>query len=225
MRWCRQRPRLQWPWSEISEQSGVGRRRVGGRPRRLVATLGVVVYEIRNTQLYDAAVHRLKFLERLLDMPGSTGKEEVAGIFGERPTRPVIGPLHLWHNRGLALVYGAATAASASLAVSSARKLQPMGPEMWPELLVPLLAGGLVGGLLLARSTRDRPANRAVHLPGTPVIGNDAVQRLVDVVEAIQPSCNCRCKRQYANAPLTTDDGSWVTLAPALGLVSRKSAR
>jgi len=77
----------------------------------LAATLGVVLYEVRNTQLYDYAIRRAKELEKRLGeisiYDGSTG-----GLFTERPGRDVrvFGLALAGHDRGLAIVYGAALA-------------------------------------------------------------------------------------------------------------------
>jgi hypothetical protein len=76
----------------------------------LVATLGIVVYEIRNTQIYDYAVHRAKALEERLGISSVFRPGSVGGLFGERPGRTVrlFGLAVAGHDRGLALVYGAA---------------------------------------------------------------------------------------------------------------------
>ena len=77
----------------------------------LAATLGIVLYEVRNTQLYDYAIRRAKELEARLDGPG--------GLFMERPGRDVrvFGLALAGHERGLALVYGAAIAGWSYLVV------------------------------------------------------------------------------------------------------------
>ncbi len=79
----------------------------------LIATVGVFVYELRNTQLLDALVHRAEHLERLLGLSSVLGSHGPGGLFHERPPRsmrfagflPPIG-----HDRGLSLVYAAAIA-------------------------------------------------------------------------------------------------------------------
>ena len=66
----------------------------------LVATLGVLFYEVRNSQLYEYALRRAAELERRLGL----------GLFAERPglsVRP-FGIAAAGHHRGIALVYGAA---------------------------------------------------------------------------------------------------------------------
>lgn len=80
----------------------------------LVATLGIYLYELRNTTLLKEVSARVLLLERGLDpneSPPPSAKGEPAGgprLFGlVRPT----------HGRGLALIYGAAIGAWIYLAV------------------------------------------------------------------------------------------------------------
>ena len=69
----------------------------------LFVTLGVVFYDLRNSQFYDIAVCRAKNLEKLLKMP-------LGGLFNERPGHTkgptILGLFTVWHDRGLALIYG-----------------------------------------------------------------------------------------------------------------------
>ena len=56
----------------------------------MCATLGIAIYELRNSQIYDAAMHRAKFLEKELNLLRSTNEREGSGLFdvglfGERP--------------------------------------------------------------------------------------------------------------------------------------------
>lgn len=76
----------------------------------LMATLGVVVYELRNTQLYDYAVYRAKELERRLAFVSVFDETRAGGLFSERPGRNlrIFGLAAVGHDRGLSLVYGAA---------------------------------------------------------------------------------------------------------------------
>ena len=79
----------------------------------LTATLGIVVYELRNTQLYDYAIHRAKELERRLGHASVFEETTIGGLFSERPGRSVrlFGLANVGHDRGLSLVYGAAIGA------------------------------------------------------------------------------------------------------------------
>ncbi|RPJ49722.1 MAG: tripartite tricarboxylate transporter TctB family protein [Chloroflexi bacterium] len=72
-------------------------------------TLGILFYEIRNTRIYDTVVHRAKRLERLMGMPVSVRGETQGGLFSERPGRDLelFELFKIWHDRGLALIYGA----------------------------------------------------------------------------------------------------------------------
>jgi hypothetical protein len=76
----------------------------------LVATLGIFVYEPRNSQLADSLVRRAKDLEQRLGLPSALSPEGPGGLFTERPapTRMLMGRLVVAHIRGLALVYAAA---------------------------------------------------------------------------------------------------------------------
>lgn len=76
-------------------------------------TLGIVFYELRNTQFYDAAVHRARNLEVLLELPVCSQGEPIGGLFSERPPRTpkLFGRYTIWHDLGLALVYGPAMGA------------------------------------------------------------------------------------------------------------------
>ena len=76
----------------------------------LVATLGIFVYELRNAQLYDAAVQRAKELERQLGFATVQGLQGAGGVLASTPGR--------WfaNDRGWALVYSAAIAGWSYLA-------------------------------------------------------------------------------------------------------------
>jgi len=75
-----------------------------------VATVGVLVYELRNSQLYNWSVHRAKYLERQLGLPSSAFGAPHGGVFSERPRARyrLARSLRVKHDNGLALVYGAA---------------------------------------------------------------------------------------------------------------------
>jgi hypothetical protein len=74
-----------------------------------VATAGILVYELRNSQFYDAAVHRAKVLEHRLGLSSAIVDGWPGGVFSERPNR--VTAFHAFkpkHDLGLALVYAAA---------------------------------------------------------------------------------------------------------------------
>jgi hypothetical protein len=78
----------------------------------LLATLGIFVYELRNTQLHDALLRRAAELERQLGLRSVLGASGPGGLFGELPGRAMrlFGVLPVSQDRGLALVYSAALA-------------------------------------------------------------------------------------------------------------------
>jgi hypothetical protein len=81
------------------------------------ATAGVLMYELRNSQLYNAAVYRAKVLEDRLHFASVRSEEGTGGPFTERPARGVklLGSVTAWHDRALALVYASALAGWAYL--------------------------------------------------------------------------------------------------------------
>jgi hypothetical protein len=72
----------------------------------LVVTLGVVFYDQRNSQISNATFFRLQWLETQLGMGGR-------GQFTTRPGRDLrlLELWTIWHDRGLALIYGSALGA------------------------------------------------------------------------------------------------------------------
>lgn len=76
----------------------------------LVATLGILAYELRNTQVYDYALHRARELEARLGLVAVVGPPGPGGLFRERPggSLRLGGLLAAGYERGLALVYSAA---------------------------------------------------------------------------------------------------------------------
>jgi hypothetical protein len=78
----------------------------------LTATLGVLLYELRNTQLHDYALHRAQALERRLAFPSIEEGAAGGGLFSQRPDRSLrlLGFLPVDRDAGLILVYSAALA-------------------------------------------------------------------------------------------------------------------
>jgi len=116
----------------------------------LVATLGLLVYELRNTQLYDAALARAGTLEGLLGLEGG-------GLVGGRPKDGfrLFGAFDISHDRALGLVYAAALGGWAYLVVwGFAAAVHLTHPKAWGGG-----AGIVVGLIVLADLTRLRGAN------------------------------------------------------------------
>ena len=120
----------------------------------LVATLGVLLYDLRSGELQDYATRRAQTLESALGffaLDGGGG----GGLFSERPGRTLrILGLLVDRERGFALVYSAALAGWAYLVAWGALRglhvanAQPVGAAI----------GGAVGVGLLAVLVRPRPA-------------------------------------------------------------------
>jgi len=74
-----------------------------------LATLGVTLYDQRNSELYNALIHRAKHLEQEFEVPSTPGglrKTHVGGQFRERPEKHRRLVFKAGHDLGLALIYG-----------------------------------------------------------------------------------------------------------------------
>jgi hypothetical protein len=78
------------------------------------ASAGIILYDMHNTALYNAAVHRAKRIEKSLGLPPST-KEKPGGLFNERPDRLEaaqgsggmrFSPLTMQQDLAVAAIYG-----------------------------------------------------------------------------------------------------------------------
>jgi hypothetical protein len=86
----------------------------------LSATVGIFLYELRNSQLFDAVVARAEMLEQRLGLTSAFGAEgSPGGLFTNRPRRmlTLFGAVSARHERGLGLVYGGALAGWSYLVV------------------------------------------------------------------------------------------------------------
>jgi hypothetical protein len=147
--------------------------RIGLAVLGFFATLGIAIYELRNSQLYEAAIHRAKVLETRLELKGSSSAFKEAGLLGERPTyidkkhketwnrlcpnqrrallkTGEIALMKFWfvpvkHDHGLALIYGAVLGGWVYLVASGVLFLP--APAGWPTLEAPYirLLSGLIG--------------------------------------------------------------------------------
>jgi hypothetical protein len=74
-----------------------------------LATLGITLYDQRNSELYNALIHRAKHLEEEFGVPSTPGglkKTNVGGQFNERPEKQRWFVFKAGHDLGLALIYG-----------------------------------------------------------------------------------------------------------------------
>jgi hypothetical protein len=120
----------------------------------LIATLGVLLYELRNTQLYDYGLRRAQWLERELGLGSMPGGETPGGLFSDRPGRTLrlFGVLPVDRDAGLGLVYSAAIAGWTYLCAWGA--LHALGVGHARQIGGAL--GAAAGVLLLAELTRAR---------------------------------------------------------------------
>jgi len=139
-----------------------------------VATLGIAIYELRNSQLYESAIHRAKVLEDRLQLLPSTQIVHGGGLFTERPPyveksywkdltaeqrKQVVSDksvrfMKFWfvpvkHDHGLALIYGVALGGWIYLITDGLLALSPPA-AMWqpaPPGWTRVIAGsvGVVG--------------------------------------------------------------------------------
>jgi hypothetical protein len=118
----------------------------------LLATLGVFLYELRNSQILDALVLRASVLERRLGLVSVYRSDALAGFFGERPPRTArfLGLVTAVQHRGVSLVYGAALAGwSYLVAWGALRALEVDGARKAGAVI-----GALAGVLVLAEVER-----------------------------------------------------------------------
>ena len=95
----------------------------------LCASAGIILYDMHNTALYDAAVRRARRIEKSLGLPPST-KGKPGGLYNERPERleeaaqspggKWFRPLTMRQSLGVALVYGVVVGAWMHIIVHSA---------------------------------------------------------------------------------------------------------
>lgn len=73
-----------------------------------LATLGVAMYDQRNSELYAALIKRAKYLEAGFGLPHMTKENDPGGQFRERPDRSkrLFGLVLMGHDGSLALIYG-----------------------------------------------------------------------------------------------------------------------
>lgn len=73
----------------------------------VLASWAIVLYEVRNSQIHDRAVHRLKHLEKVLGFVPSYGAVPPQGMFHERGEgSPFLGLFRPKHDLALSMVYG-----------------------------------------------------------------------------------------------------------------------
>jgi len=114
-----------------------------------LVTFGLVLYELRNTQLYDAAMQRMRWLEEKLGFPATrAAKPAPGGVHRERPGRDyTFYGLRIIHDRALAVIYATSFGAWIFVFTTGLSRLFSW-PTVWGRQLIPL-ALAFVGGVLV----------------------------------------------------------------------------
>lgn len=126
----------------------------------LVATLGVLFYELRSTQLAEYAMRRARHIEAQLGLHAIGGEQGPGGPFSERPGQPLrlLGITPINRDGALALVYGAALAGWTYLVAWGAPDALDAGSSRKIGAVI-----GVVAGLLVIAEVirlRVRPGER-----------------------------------------------------------------
>ena len=146
------------------QQEGAAEVALGVGVMGLLVTLGVLVYEVRNSMIHDRAIHRLKFLEKLLGLSPAVQATGPGGFFSERGGRLTSVGISLWHDRELAIIYDTVVAGWAWLIYTSLTLEFEWTPHGLFEVAVPVAAGLLVAIELHRLSDIDRPGGRTFLL-------------------------------------------------------------
>jgi len=81
----------------------------------LVVSTGLLLYDQRNSQIYNSLIGRLNLIEESLRLPAMRENKQVGGAFLDRPggdrRRMLLGVLPANHGLGLDLIYSASIAA------------------------------------------------------------------------------------------------------------------
>lgn len=120
----------------------------------LVATLGIVLYELRNSAIHDYALDRARHLEAKLGFDSAFHAGRSGGLFSERPGRGIAA-----RDRGLALVYGAAIGGWAYLLAWGALRALGVQHAQSRGLAVGALAALVVLVGFLRLDARPTPAS------------------------------------------------------------------
>jgi hypothetical protein len=101
-------------------------------------TLGIAMYDQRNSELYGELIARAKHLEKCLNLPNTTKPNDYGGQFRERPKRGrrLFGLVLMGHDGSLAVIYGAVLGAWFFPIIYSVLSLNPKPPHDSPEIAV-----------------------------------------------------------------------------------------
>jgi len=133
-----------------------------------LVTLGIAIYDQRNTQIYDSMQKRAKTLEAKLRFdPIDTNIKKRGGAFLDRPqrSRKLFGLLLMWHDRALAIIYSAVFGAWSYLILDGFIKTlgyDLWNMSLWGRVLIPIVVFSL---FLLELHRFDEPTDIPEALP------------------------------------------------------------
>lgn len=118
----------------------------------VTATIGIVFYDQRNSELYNALIHRAKHLEALLGLPRSPSTPPTSGDrggqFQERPKKQRtlfgVSAFEMGHDKGLAMIYGPVTGAWVFPIAISSLQLAGAGPRIASRISAALVVVGII---------------------------------------------------------------------------------
>lgn len=116
----------------------------------LVVTIGVLLYDQRNSQIYNSLVGRLNLIEESLRLPAMRENKPVGGAFLDRPgkdrRRKLFGVTGANHGLGLDLIYSASVAAWLFVITSACLLLLGLSSQATVAslFLLPILLGVLL---------------------------------------------------------------------------------
>jgi hypothetical protein len=130
----------------------------------LIVTIGLTIYDQRNTQMYDRLVKRARRIEKEFRfIPSPVLTKPYGGAFLDRPGRRSLGPIPIiWHDLGLSLVYSASLGAWCFLASWEYDRVIDAGSASGRYALWSGLAGFLLSLIILIAlaAMNDRETSR-----------------------------------------------------------------
>lgn len=126
-----------------------------------LATLGVTLYDQRNSELYNALIHRAKYLEQEFGVPSTPGglrKRPLGGQFSERPEKHRRLVFKAGHDLGLALIYGPLLGAWLFPLAYAATRIMGVahGCALADAAVLAAVGAAVFGGWLIALDQHDR---------------------------------------------------------------------
>jgi hypothetical protein len=136
----------------------------------LFTSVGIILYDVHNTALHDAAVHRAKWIERSLELPPSIKKEEAGGLYNERPEHIDLNPdpklakrpLAVRPSRFVALIHGVVIGGWVHIIVYASLQLLPASwqPSVGASHLVSVLLAIIVAALIAWKGSQIQEHNK-----------------------------------------------------------------